>query len=177
MLLNKIPCLDKGYTAFISSSCTSDTLNAVAMEFFKQDKSHFLREMSSLTLAVKCPIFIQLHLSTFGFKIFTTPVTEVETFIPNVGEIGSPDLEINRTISHNMKVTSEALHINPKAYQEDGCDRFISQILTPINTYTTIIVHGSYNDWKRFCDQQKVPMPMKAYIKAVTQIMNAEWRG
>lgn len=147
------------------------------MEFYKKDDSHFLREMSTMTLVIKCPLFIQLSLSTFGFKIFTTPVAEVETFNPNVGEIGSPDLETNRVISENMKATSDALHVNPAAYQEDGCDRFISQILTPINTYTTILVHGSYNDWKRFCNQQRVPLPMKAYIKAVTQIMNAEWRS
>lgn len=147
------------------------------MEFFKQDDSRFLREMSTLTLVIKCPLFVQLNLSTQGFKIVTTPVADVETFNPNVGEIGSPDLATNKVISENMKQTAEALLINPTAYQEDGCDRFISQILTPINTYTTIIVHGSYNDWKRFCNQTKVATPVKAYIKAVTQIMNAEWRS
>jgi hypothetical protein len=97
-------------------------------------------------------------------------------YLPNVGEIGSPDSQTNKEISESITATSNALMHNPKAYQEDGANRFISQVLTPINTYTTILVSGSYNDWKRFCNQQGVPMPIKAYIKVITQIMNAEWR-
>lgn len=177
MLLNKLPCLDKGYAALISVSNNGALCNQVAMEFFKRDDSHFLREFSSMTIAIKCPLFVQLNLSTFGFQIVTTPVTEVEAYLPNVGEIGAPDLKVNRDIVENITATTDALHLNPKAFQADGCERFMSQILTPLNTYTTLIVHGSYNDWKRFCNQQKVPAPTKSYIKAITNIMNAEWRG
>ena len=177
MLLAKIPCLDKGWVAQISNSCNSEKLNDVAMEFFKRDNSHFLRDISTLTLAIKCPLFVQLNLSTHEFKIVSASVGEVETYNPNVGEIGAPDLETSRNISANIKATSDALSINPKAYQEDGCDRFISQVATPINTYTTLIVHGEYNEWKRFCEQPRVPAPMKSYVKAITQIMNMEWRS
>jgi hypothetical protein len=125
---------------------------------------------------IKCPLFVQLNLSTHSFTIVSTNVTDVEAYIPNVGEIGASDLETSRNISANMKMTTDALLINPKAFQEDGCDRFISQVLTPLNTYTTLIVHGSYNEWKKFCNQQRVPNPTKSYIKAITQIMNSEWR-
>ena len=176
MLLNKLCCLDKGWVAHISSSCTSEKLNDVAMEFFKKDDSKFLRDISTLTLAMKCPLFIQLNLSTHGFKIVSVPVVDVEAYSPNVGEIGAADLSTSKGIVDNIKQTTDALLINPKAFQEDGCDRFISQVLTPISTYTTLIVHGSYNDWNRFCNQQKVPAPTKSYIKAITQIMNMEWR-
>ena len=176
MLLNKIPCLDKGYVALISSSCTSDRLAEVVREFFKKDDQLFLREMSTLTLIIKCPLFVQLNLSTHDLKIISIPPTEIDAYIPNVGEIGSPDLETSRNISANIKMTTDALLINPKAYQDDGCDRFMSQVITPINTYTTILVHGSYNEWKKFCNKKGIPEPVKAYIKAVTQIMNVEWR-
>jgi hypothetical protein len=176
VLLNKLPCLDKGYVALIDRSCSSDKLNDVSREFFKRDDSHFLREFSTMTLAIKCPLFVQLNLSTFGFKIVSAPVEDVEAYMPNLTEIGAPDLETSRNMAALMKQTTDALLLNPKAYQEDGCDRFISQVLTPLNTYTTLVVHGSYNDWKRFCNQQKLPAPNKAYIKAVTQIMNSEWR-
>lgn len=176
MLLNKIPCLDKGYVALISCSNNFDKLNEVSLEFFKRSDSAFLRDMSTLTLVVRCPLFVQLNLSTHQFKIYSAPVTEVEAYCPNVGEIGAPDLETCRNISANIKMTSDALLINPKAYQEDGCERFMSQIATPINTYTTLIVHGSYNEWKKFCNQPKIPSPTKSYVKAITQIMNAEWR-
>jgi hypothetical protein len=176
MLLNRIPCLDKGYVALLDASCSTAKLNDVAREFFKKDDSKFLRELGSLTLAIKCPLFVQLHLSTFNVKIITVPVIEVEAYIPNEGEVGGPNAIDNRDMVSNMKATTDALLINPRAFQEDGCDRFVSQILTPISTYTTIIVQGSFSEWKRFCEQQRLPEPVKAYVKAVTQIANVEWR-
>jgi len=176
MLLNRLPCLDKGYVAYISSSCTSDKLHEVAIEFFKNDNIAPLKEMSTLTLVIKCPLFVQLNLSTHNFKIIPVPPSEVEAYMPNIGEIGSPALDVNKAISELIKRTTDALLINPKGFQEDGCDRFMSQVVMPINTYTTLLVHGPYNEWKKFCDQQRMPAPIKAYIKGVTQIMNAEWR-
>jgi hypothetical protein len=176
MLLNRIPVLDHGYVALIDSSCDFNKLNEVSIEFFKKDDSRFLRELGSLTLVVKCPLFVQLHLSTYNLKIIAAPVEDIEAFCPNVGEIGGSDLHTNREISENMKATTDALLINPTAYQKDGCDRFVSQVLTPISTYTTLIVQGSYNEWKKFCEQPKLPAPVKAYVKAVTQIANVEWK-
>jgi hypothetical protein len=146
------------------------------MEFFKKDDSQFLREISTLTLVMKCPLFVQLNLSTHDFKIISVPVTEVESYCPNLGEVAAKAHDLSKDIADNIKATSDALLINPKAYQEDGCDRFVSQVLTPISTYTTIIVHGSYNEWKRFCNQTKLPAPIKSYVKAITQVMNADWR-
>jgi hypothetical protein len=178
MLLNPIPCLDKGYVAQLDSSCISSKLNDIAMEFFKKDDSKFLRSLSSLTVVIKCPLFVQLNLSTHDFHIITVPVVdEVEAYCPNVGEVGSPDLGTNKDIADNIKATTDALLINPKAYQVDGCDRFISQVLTPVSTYTTLIVHGSYNEWRKFCEQPRLPTAIKAYVKAITQLMNTEWRS
>lgn len=176
MLLNKIPCLDKGFVALIDRSCPSEKLNDVSREFFKRDDSHFLRELSTMTLVIKCPLFLQLNISTFDFNIISAQGTEVEAYCPNLSELGTSDLETARNMSALMKQTTDALLINPKAFQEDGCDRFMSQVLTPINTYTTLLVHGSYNEWKKFCNQAKLPAPHKSYVRAITQIMNAEWR-
>jgi hypothetical protein len=52
----------------------------------------------------------------------------------------------------------------------------MSQILTPINTYTTILVHGMYNDWSRFLSQNGSPAPIAAYIIAVDKLIKAEWQ-
>lgn len=176
MLLNKIPVLDKGFVALLDASCAGATLNAIAKEFFKKDDSKFLRELSSMTMVIKCPLFVQLHLSTYNFNIINVPINEVEAYVPNVGEIGGSNVNDNRDISENIKATTDALLINPAAYEKDGCDRFISQVLTPISTYTTIIVQGSFNEWKKMCEQPKLPAPMKAYTKAVIQIANVEWK-
>jgi len=175
MLLNKIPVLDKGFVSLLDASCTSSKLNDIAKEFFLKEDSKFLRELGSMTILMKCPLFVQLHLSTFNFNIINVPIEEVDAYVPNVGEIGGSSVADNKDISDNIKAATDALLINPLAYQKDGCDRFVSQVLTPINTYTTIIVQGNYLEWKKMCEQPKLPAPMKAYIKAVIQIANVEW--
>lgn len=175
MLLNKIPVLDKGYVALLDASCTSQKLNDIAKEFFGKDDSKFLRELGSMTILMKCPLFVQLHLSTYNFNIINVPIEDVEAYVPNVGEIGGDNVSSNKDISDNIQATTDALLINPIAYQKDGCDRFVSQVLTPISTYTTIVVQGNYMEWKKMCEQPKLPAPMKAYIKAVIQIANVEW--
>lgn len=179
LLLNKIPCLDKGFVATYDTSCDGRKLNELAVEFYKRIDGKFLADTASLTVMMKCPLFVQLNLSTFNLRVTNLPNVgsdELESYYPNVGEIGSKDLSVNTDISENMKQTSIALLMNHKTYQADGCNRFMAQILTPINTYTTILVHGMYNDWCRFISQSNAPAPIAAYISAVDQILKAEWR-
>jgi len=176
MLINRIPCLDKGYVAFLDSSGACDKLKDVALEFFKKTDGKFLTNLSTLTLVMRCPLFVQLNLSTHDLTIVTVPPEAVEAYCPNVGEIGSPNHDTNKIISENIAATTDALLINPRAYQQDGCDRFVSQVLTPISTYTTLIVHGSYNEWRKFCYQSNLPDAMKGYTGAVQQIMTMQWR-
>lgn len=176
ILENKIPVLDKGFVAMFDSSSNSRKLNEIAVEYFKKLDGKFLTDISSLTLLIKCPLFVQLNLSTFGFKVTNLPIQQIETYIPNVGEIGAPTLSASTDIAENIERTSHALMMNPKAYCADGCDRFMSQILTPINTYTTILVHGMYNDWCKFIAQPKPPNPIRSYMEAVAEILKAEWQ-
>lgn len=179
LLLNKIPVLDKGWVATYDTSCNSAKLNELAVEFFKKLDGRFLAENSSITVMMKCPLFIQLNLSQFNLRITNLPnigSDEIDSYYPNVGEIGSSNLNTAQDICDDMKRTSIALLMNHKAYQADGCNRFMSQILTPINTYTTILVHGMYNDWCRFISQSGAPAPIASYIVAVDQLLKAEWR-
>ena len=176
MLLSKLPVLDKGYVAYLDSSCNSTKLNTVALSLFKKTDSHFLYDLGTLTVIMKCPLFVQLNLSTLGLKITSVPVSDIEAYVPNVGEIGSPNHDTNKIIADDMLRTTDALLINPKAYQHDGCDRFVSQVMTPISAYTTLIVRGSYNEWRKFCDQNGTPSSIMAYANAVKQIMQMEWK-
>lgn len=179
ILLNKVPVLDKGYVAKFDSSGGSNKLNEIAVEHFKRLDGKFLTDISSLTLMFKCPLFVQLNLSIFGFRIITLPNVgsdQLEVYLPNIGEIGSPKLDVNQDIADDMARTSAALLMNHKAYQTDGCNRFMSQILTPINTYTTILVYGMYNDWSRYISQAGAPASIASYIDAASQIMKAEWQ-
>lgn len=176
MLLNKIPCLDKGFVAFVSSSNNSDMLKSLALEFFQTTDSANISHIANLTLVMKCPLFVQLNLSKFNLNIISANTKEVEAYYPNVGEIGGNDRETNKLIADDIERTAEALLINPKAYQADGCDRFVSQVLTPVNTYTTLIVHGTYNEWRKFCIQNGPPAPLVSYTSAVKQILDMEWK-
>jgi hypothetical protein len=177
MLLNKVPVLDKGYVALVDCSNTTRKLRDIGQEFF--DNGEYptsLEELGTLTLVIKCPLFVQLNISKFNLKIINVPDKEQHAYSPSVGEIGSPDRTTNEEIAADISRTTSALLINPKAYQADGCDRFVSQIITPINVYTTIIVHGSYNEWCKFaCQQGFTPGPIKAYHQAIEQIITSEW--
>jgi hypothetical protein len=179
ILLNRIPCLDKGWVATYDTSCNSEKLNELAVEFYKRLDGGFLKENSSLAVIMKCPLFIQLNLSQFNLRVTNLPnigSDELESYYPNVGEISGTDLRTSQDIADDMVRTSAALLMNHKAYQADGCNRFLSQILTPINTYTTILVNGMYNDWSRFISQSGAPAPIAAYMVAVDQLLKAEWR-
>lgn len=178
MLINKIPCLDKGYVALISSMNSSDKLKRLSLEFLRTADTSSLLDMAHITMAIKCPIFVQLNLSKYNLQIVNALVvdSDVEAYIPNVGEIGGKDRETNTLISDDIQRTTEALLINPRAYQSDGCDRFMSQLLTPINVYTTIIVCGRYKDFDKFCAQNNAPGPIKSYISAIKSILDVEWK-
>ena len=65
--------------------------------------------------------------------------------------------------------------INPNAYQADGCDKFISQIILPISTYATFIVSGSLEKWQKFYQNKNVPAPIKSYATTIEQIVRAEY--
>lgn len=173
MLLNKLPCLDKGYVAHISTCNDQRKIRELVEEFSPQAN---LYPISAMTLVIKCPLFVQLYLSKFHFNILTTKQSgDLETFIPNETEIGSPETETNRLISDDIKRTSAALLINPKAYQSDGCDHFISQVVTPINIYTTIIVHGTKEQWGSLINEPLLPYPIEAFKNAIQDIYIAEW--
>lgn len=177
MLLNKIPTLDKGYVALIDSCNTTAKLRDMGQEFFGGNYPVSLEELGYLTVVMKCPLFVQLNLSKFNFKVINADNGPLEGYIPNPGEIGASERSTCEIISDDIARTTDALLINPKAYQADGADRFVSQVLTPMNIYTTLIVHGPYKEWCAFAYQQAfVPAPIKAYTIALQQIIDAEWK-
>jgi hypothetical protein len=177
MLLSKIPVLDKGYVALIDSCNTTAKLREMGQEFFGGEYPTSLEELGSMTVVMKCPLFVQLNLSKFNFKVINADSGSPEGYIPNPGEIGASERISCEAISDDIARTTDALLINPKAYQADGADRFVSQVLTPVNIYTTLIVQGTYREWCAFAyNQAKVPTPIKAYTIALQQIIDAEWK-
>lgn len=177
MLLNKIPVLDKGYVALLNAANPYVKMKDIKDNYLQHlENTEKLNPIASMTLITKCPIFVQTHLSQFNLNIIHTRPNEIEAYVPNVTEISGPDLDTNRDIADDLYRTTEALMINPKAYQSDGCDKFISHVIMPISTYTTIIVHGDIIAWKSFLMQSKLPSPIESYRIAIEQIYSAEWR-
>lgn len=179
MLLNKIPVLDKGYVALIDSCNTTQVLRDIGAEFYNGEYPVDLEDIGYMTIVIKCPLFFQIYLSKFQLKIIDANVhnQQQEAYIPNPGEIGCPERLDSEAISDDIFRTTSALLINPKAYQADGADRFISQVITPINIYTTLIVSGPYKEWcKLLCLPKHAPRPIMQYIEAIEQIITAEWK-
>ena len=177
MLLSKIPVLDKGYVALIDSCNTTAKLREMGQEFFGGEYPTSLEELGSMTVVMKCPLFVQLALTKYNLKVVNVNNTgTLEAYIPNAGEIRARERLDAEAIADDISRTTDALLINPKAYQADGCDRFISQLTTPINTYTKIIVSGSYSEWCKLAYESKLPGPIKAFSNAIAQIIEAEWK-
>jgi len=177
MLLNKIPTLDKGYVALLDSSMTTSVMRDVGAEFYGGEYPTSLEELGTMTVVMKCPLFIQLALSKFNLRILDANGTgPLEAYTPDVGAIGAPDRLDAQAIADDIARTTDALLINPRAYQADGADRFVSQVMSPISTYTTIIVSGSYGEWCKFSYQEKLPGAIAAYGRSLQQIIEAEWK-
>jgi hypothetical protein len=178
MLLNKIPVLDKGFVALIDSSNTTKKLREIGKEFFN-DATYpaALEKFGTLTLVIKCPLFVQLSLSKYSLSLISADQSRnIEAYKPAPHEILSKSREINEAISDDISRTTEALLINPKAYMADGADKFVSQIITPISAYTTVIAHGAYKDWCEYAYNSKLPSIISVYADAVKQIIESEWK-
>jgi len=178
MLLNKIPILDKGWVALVDSYNTTQKLRDIDKEFFGSMFPPNLLDLGRMTLVMKCPLFVQLNLSKFNIRVMNTyeQVSELQAYLPNVGEIGSRERDVCEAVADDIARTTNALFINAKAYRADGVNRFISHLPTPISTYTTLLLEGSYDEWSKFCDQVNAPTPIQAYINAIKDIKDAEWK-
>jgi hypothetical protein len=176
MLLNKINVLDKGYVALMSTSNDGDLLHKISVELLKKNLDQNLYALSSMTLVIKCPLFVQLNLMKFNFNVVDLPVDSLEAFTPDITDVGGQNLEVAHDIADDLKRTQDALLINPAAYQKDGCDRFISQVNSPVSVYNEIIISGPLANWLKFARQNNLPKPVKAYADAVKGIIINEWK-
>lgn len=149
----------------------------MGQEFYGGEYPVSLEELGHITIAIKCPLFVQLALSKYDLRIIdANNGNKIEAFIPNAGQIRASDAPTSEAISDDISRTTDALLINPKAYASDGCDPFVAQVITPINVYSTLIVGGKYSEWCKFAYQQRLPEPIEAYAKAIGQIIEAEWK-
>jgi len=179
MLLNEFKVLDKGSVALLSSSNGGAKLKELSDTLFGALPHDGFGDIATATLIIKCPLFLQLKLSQYNFKIIQAPQKgNVEAFIPDLTNVNAADPQDAAVIADDLKRTTEALLINPKAYQADGCDEFVSQTITPISVYTTLVIHGTLNQWIHYlASDARAPNIVKQYNTAIQNILSAEWKN
>lgn len=175
-LLNKISVLDHGYVGLHTNSLSQSELQEIAREYNYNKIDESILSIPYIHMNIYCPLFFQLTISQSNLKILVKKNNrDVKAWVPDQTQIGSGDLETDRLISNDIKQTTEALLINPKAYQKDRCDHFVSQVITPISTYNNLVVSGTLLDWIKFIHAEYPPMPVEEYFKAIEAALLADW--
>lgn len=174
-LTNKINVLDKGYVAAYSLSMGRTEFTELQNLYYNGVIDSTLLQIPQVHLEIKCPLFVQLNLSKYGIQTTSKIVKEVEAYVPTVDEINAVDLATSEEIQKVISNTTEALLLNPKGLQMDGCNRFISQLICPISMYNTIMSSGNLDQWIRFANQEHLPDSVEQYRKAVAELLLAEW--
>ena len=177
MLLNKLNVSEKGFVALLETTGNGRMLQDIQDEYFKTKYSLRLLELSTATLVLKCPLFVQLNLSQCGLLVISTPAKEVEAYIPDLSEITGNTLEDREDMADYIKVTTEALLLNQRGLPMDGADNFTAQLLTPISVYSELIVKGSLRQWIQFLSQKNLPQQVEVYRLQVEYILISQWKN
>lgn len=174
-LLNKLPCLDKGHVALFSLSMRQKDLLELKRTFTLGDVDSLL-DIPKIHLHIKCPLFVQLTFGQFNLHTLVKKGRSIpEAFMPTVAEVQAKDLEASEAIADDIMRTTEALLLNPKAYQYEACDTFISQVISPISVYNTIVVSGTLKQWITYTQQKYMPAAISAYRDTILDIILAEY--
>jgi hypothetical protein len=175
-LLNQIPVLDKGFVAGLAFHMSDKDIEYVWIDLRRGAFKAELLDMAQATLVIKCPLFVHLWLAEFSFTVVKCKQDgELDAYTPDVSDIQTGDLGLDRDIGQDIAATQAALLINPKAYRQDGCEKFISQVNTPISVYNQLVVSGSLKTWMDLVSTEKLPKPIEAYRKAIEDVLLTEW--
>lgn len=172
-MLNKISVLDKGYVAMLPNVLSLNQIRQLVQKGYDIDK---IANSIHIHMEIKCPLFVKIMLPEFGITTITRKHIKTELFVPTISEVTANTLDISKEIADDIKATSEALMINPKAYQHDGCDRFVSQVNSPLALYNTLIANGNFNNWLRLIKHSTFPKLIEEYRKAIEDQILAEYQ-
>lgn len=177
MLLNKNNILDKGFVAPLCFNGGGRLLQDLQDHYFKANVNVKLLNISTATLVIKCPLFVQLNLSQYGLDIISTPSDDIEAYTPDLSMIEGESLEDREGVVEYINRTTDALLLNNRGMMVDGVDKFTSQLLMPITVYNELIVHGSLADWLVYLKQNKLPKELEAYRCQIKEVLKTEWKN
>ena len=174
-MLNKIPVLDKGYIAMLSCSMPDKLIQELWQKFTVGYDPQLLT-IPTAHIQMRCPLFVQLHFGKYGMNVLTRRKGgKAEAYVPTEVDVSAKDLEASQAIAKDIKQTTDALLLNPKAYQFESCDTFISQVISPISVYNELVVSGTLKQWIEFVSQNNLPGPIEQYREAIEGVLLAEW--
>jgi hypothetical protein len=173
-MLNEIPVLDKGYVALFSKSMSREQLLSIQTQYFRSKANSGMLDLPKIHMEIKCPLFVQISL-TESLSSVSRATGKPEAFVPSVNDISAQDLETSELISKDINQTTQALLMNPKSYQMDGCDIFISQVISPISVYNTLLVSGTLSQWISYVNKTGLPAPIEQYRKVIKEILLSEY--
>jgi len=168
-----IRVLDKGHVALIRPSFTKQDIRDLKNDGFNTKR--FQRHIF-VSMIVKCPLFVKMTFPEFGLITATGKHDKTETYHPTLNDVKATTPTIGQEIADDIKATSEALMINPRAYRADGCDRFVSQVNSPIGLYNKVMVSGLLEDWNKFISCNKLPTLIEAYREAIHSLIMTEYQ-
>jgi len=168
-----IHVLDKGYVILRTPGFTKQDIRDIKKNGFDTKR---LQRHIFVSMAIKCPLFVKMAFSEFGLIVLTSKHSETEVFNPTLSDVNASTPTVGAEIADDIKATSEALMINPRAYRADGCDRFVSQVNSPLSLYNTIIVSGLLEDWNKFVSNNKLPTLIEAYREAIHSLIMTEYQ-
>jgi len=179
-LLNSIPVLDKGSVALVSTSLPYDKFKTIHAEALRRphgdEPDARMLDQVSVHFKVKCPVFVQIGFAHYGLSYITYQIrSQPEAYIPTVNEVDAMNLEASEAVQRDIERTTEALLINPKAYQAESCNMFVSQVISPVSVYNTLIVTGNLSQWLRYLSQAGFPSPIEAYRAAFEDAISGEF--
>jgi hypothetical protein len=174
--MNKLPILDKGYVALFSRSMSNNEFIDARTRLFKGRNDIRLIDCVQVHVSAYTPLFIKLSLIPSNITCFDYPSRrEPDAYIPTVAEINSSkSLEHNERISEDIRQTTQALLLNPKAYTMDGCDSYVAQTITPISVYSEYLATASLSTWISYINRDYNSL-VKPFAEAVRDILLAEW--
>lgn len=175
-VLNIIPVFIDGYVAKINASFERDDIRYLISDEFPLGNKDTIIDMTTIHLEIKCPLFVKLMFPEFGLTILTKKqIGKPIAFKPSPADVSANSLEVSKEIADDIKATTDALIINPKAYRTDGCDRNISQLNTPICVYSTCVVSGTLRNWMKLINYNNFPKLTNEYRKTIEGIINSEY--
>lgn len=177
-LLNKFPVLEHGYVRLQTVSPDAVNLAEIRKRAYKGTLQAAHLELPYVHMEICCPYAVLLTLASSGLTL--VPYQDMNkdmAHIPGLDDIKSGSIDIDWQISESLKLTIESTMLNQHAYAEDGCDRSVATLTTPLAAYWEGVVHGKLLSFLRFTESKHQPKIIRVYQERMRDSISSEYKN